>query len=300
MTAIRSALAPADEAARIAAFAGAFTLEATRPSAADIAALAVLERGTRIYLSAVPNRPAEESVAAAVRVRAAGMDPVPHVAVRNFPSHAAVDDFLARLNGEAAVDKVLVIAGDRAESGPLRSAHDVIATGALQRRGIRTIGIAGYPHGHPAIGDEALTRALADKIAAAEAGGLAVEIVTQFCFEAGPILDFIAKVRSSGFGHPVRIGLAGPTSFTALMRYAARCGVRTSAQAMARRSGLMRQMFAMSTPDDIVRSLAQAAPAAVALHYFSFGGIPAAARWARAVADGRFALDADGGFRAEA
>ncbi len=63
-----------------------FSIEATRPSAADIAALAVLERGTRVYLSAVPNRPTEESIAAAIQARAAGLEPVPHVAVRNFAS----------------------------------------------------------------------------------------------------------------------------------------------------------------------------------------------------------------------
>ena len=67
-------------------------------------ALSVLKRGTRVYLSAVPNRPAEESLDAAIRVRAAGFEPVPHVAVRNFASVGEFDDFLARLNGEAAVD----------------------------------------------------------------------------------------------------------------------------------------------------------------------------------------------------
>ena len=41
---------------------------------ADIAALAVLPRGTQVYLSAVPGRPAEEAVDAAVRLRAAGRD----------------------------------------------------------------------------------------------------------------------------------------------------------------------------------------------------------------------------------
>ena len=40
------------------------------------------------------------------------------------------------------------------------------------------------------------------------------------------------------------------------MRYASRCGVRASAQALAQRAGLMRQMFAMATPDDLVRTLA--------------------------------------------
>jgi methylenetetrahydrofolate reductase (NADPH) len=286
-------------AARIAAFMAGFSIEATRPSAADIAALAVLKRGTRLYLSAVPNRPAEESLAAAIQVRAAGLEPVPHVAVRNFASEQALDEFLARLNGEAGVDNVLVIAGDRGEYGPFRRALDAIDNGVLRRRGIRGIGIAGYPQGHPRIGDDELNRALTEKIAAAEATGLAVEIVTQFCFDARAILDFVTRLRGFGFDHRVRVGLVGPTSLTSLMRYASRCGVRASAQGLARRSGLMRQMFALTTPDDLIRTLTEAAPAGIVPHFFSFGGVPATGRWARAAADGRITLDAGDGFRVE-
>jgi len=145
---------------RIAAAMDGFSVEATRPSAADIAALAAeLPRRARVYLSAVPNRPADELMAAAIAVRAAGFEPVPHVAVRNFASAGALDDFLARLNGEAEVQRVLVIAGDRAEHGPFRSAREAIDSGVLRRRGIRTIGIAGYPEGHPRIGIDELDRA---------------------------------------------------------------------------------------------------------------------------------------------
>jgi methylenetetrahydrofolate reductase (NADPH) len=284
---------------RIVALMAGFSLEATRPSDADIAALGTLPRGTRIYLSALPNRPPHEAVSNAIKVRTAGLEPVPHLPVRNFETAAALDDLLARLNGEAAVDSVLVIAGDRAECGPFRRALDAIDSGVLRRRGMRSIGIAGYPQGHPRIGDDELKRALAEKIAAAEATGLAVEIVTQFCFDAPAILDFIARVRAFGFEHRLRIGLVGPTNFTSLMRYAARCGVRTSTQALARRSGLMRQMFAMATPDDLIRALAEAAPAGIVPHFFSFGGIAATGRWTRAVADGHVTLEAGGGFRVE-
>ncbi|MGB7102508.1 MAG: hypothetical protein WBD95_27555 [Xanthobacteraceae bacterium] len=289
----------ADPVARIAAFMAGFSIEATRPSDADVAALSVLKCGTRVFLSAVPNRPVEESLAAAIRVRAAGFEPVPHLAVRNFTSVGAFDDLLARLNGEAAVDSVLVIAGDRAECGPFRRAFDAIDNGALRRRGIRTIGIAGYPEGHPRIGDEELNRAMAEKTAAAEATGLAVEIVTQFSFDARAIINFIARLRAFGFEHRLRVGLAGPTSLTSLMRYASRCGVRASAQGLTSRAGLMRQMFAMTTPDDIIRALTEATPANVVPHFFSFGGIPATSRWARAVANGHVTLDSHGGFRVE-
>ena len=285
-----------DAAQRIAALLRGSSLEATRPSGADIAALGALPRGTRIYLSAVPGRAAEEIITAAIALRAAGFEPVPHVAVRNFASAEALDDFLARLNGEAGVRRALVIAGDRDACGPFRSAADAIDSGLFRRRGLRALGIAGYPQGHPRIGDDELFLALAAKIAAAEATGLAVEIVTQFCFDASAMLGYVARLRAYGFEQPIRIGLAGPTGIGTLIRYASRCGVRASAQALARRTGLFRQMFTLTTPDDLIRALADAAPQNVSAHFFSFGGLPATARWVTAAAAGRIALEGETGF----
>jgi methylenetetrahydrofolate reductase (NADPH) len=283
-------------AARIAGVMAGFSLEATRPSDADIAALSVLPRNTAIYISAVPGHPAEQSIDAAKRLRAAGMEPVPHVAVRNFATADALDDFVARLNGEAGVTQALVIAGDRSDYGAFRSATDAIDSGVFRRR-FRTIGVAGYPDGHPRISGDELFRALTDKITAAEATGLNVEIVTQFCFSAPAILDYVARLRAFGFEQRLRIGLAGPTSLAALLRYASRCGVRASAQGLAGRTGLLRQAFALAVPDDLVRSLAEAELANVHAHFFSFGGLPAGARWAQAVAEGRIDLEGVTGFK---
>ncbi|MFL4980236.1 MAG: hypothetical protein ACJ8FV_17345, partial [Xanthobacteraceae bacterium] len=99
--------------------------------------------------------------------------------------------------------------------------------------------------------------------------------------------------------NPIRIGLAGPTNIATLLRYARRCGVRASAQGLARQSGLARQIFGMSAPDMIVRALAEARGQLgdVTLHFFSFGGIVTTARWARAVRAGRIMPDATGGFQ---
>ncbi len=158
-----------DPLAAIAALMRGYSLEATRPSDDEIAALAAIApAGTHVYLSAVPGRPPLEAIDAAARLRRRGFEPVPHLAVRNFESEQALDDFLARAAGEAGVQRVLVIAGDRDHPlGPLRGALEVIDGGALGRHGITGIGIAGYPDGHPRIAEGDLDRALADKIAAA-------------------------------------------------------------------------------------------------------------------------------------
>ena len=125
----------ADPAGAIVDFARDFSLEATRPSADEIAALAAAARpGTRVYVSAVSTRPAQDAIEAVVRLRAAGFEPVPHLAVRNFATTRDLDDFLDQVTGEAGVRRVLVIAGDRDQpSGDFRSSIEVIDSGALQR-----------------------------------------------------------------------------------------------------------------------------------------------------------------------
>jgi len=142
-----------------------------------------------------------------------------------------------------------------------------------------------------------------DKIAAAEATGIKVHIVTQFCFDATAILHWIRRLRDFGLEHPVRVGLAGPTSLPALLRFARRCGVRASIEGLARQSGLARQLFAMTAPDALVQALAQARSdhrlGVVKPHFFAFGGLAATARWAAAVGERRITLAAGPGFRVE-
>lgn len=292
-----------DEVHAIRAFMHGYSIEATRPSANDVAALAgILPAGTSVYVSAVPTQRGAEAIEHAARLRRAGFEPVPHIAVRAFASGADVDRFLARLTAEAGVRQVLVIAGDRdLPAGSLHRALDVIDSGLLQRHGIREIGIAGYPEGHPRIPGHELDRALADKIATAEATGLRVHVVTQFCFDADAIIGWIRRLRDFGYDVPVQIGLAGPTSLPTLMRYAARCGVSASVQGLARHAGLMRQLFAMSAPDDLVRALAAEREQLgdVRPHFFSFGGLVRTARWASAVELGHIALEGGQGFRVE-
>jgi methylenetetrahydrofolate reductase (NADPH) len=295
----------ADPIAAIADFVRGFSLEATRPSADDVADLAdTAPKGTHVYVSAVSTHPARESIEAAIELRKAGFEPVPHLAVRNFATADELDGFLARMSGEAGVQRLLVIAGDRDEpAGDFHSSVEVIDSGALQRHGIVEIGIAGYPDGHPRIPQLDLDRALADKVRAAETTGVAVHIVTQFCFDGAAVVRWLLRLRDFGIEHPVRVGLAGPSNFSTLLRYAKRCGVRASAQGLARQAGLVRQLFAMSAPDALVRALAQARAerhlGEIAPHFFSFGGLARTARWAEAVAQGRIALEGGEGFRVE-
>jgi methylenetetrahydrofolate reductase (NADPH) len=292
-----------NEAARIADLVRLASFEATRPSDADIDALATAAaRATPVYVGAAPTLPLNEQIATARRLAARGFEPVPHIAARNFAGTVELDCHLARLVEEAGVRRLLVIGGDRdAPAGHFHHAIEVIESGMPQSRGIREIGIAAYPEGHPRVAQAAIDRALAAKIEAAAATGLGIHIVTQFAFSPAPVLAFVARLRDMGIELPVRVGIAGPASLATLMRFAAICGVAASARALARNAGLGKHLFGSNAPDAIVRSLAAARETLgdVAPHFFTFGGLGATARWAAAVAAGRVGLDRDGGFRAE-
>jgi methylenetetrahydrofolate reductase (NADPH) len=279
-----------------------FSMEITRPSDAELAELkSVLPARSPVYVPAIPNSPLSELIAAATRLRAQGFEPVPHLAARRIESRAALEDLLSRLSRWANMRRALVIGGDcDPPTGPFNSALELIDSGLLQRHGIAEIGIAGYPEGHPKLSPETLDRALAAKIEAAEQTGLAVTIVTQFCFDAPAIVNWIKRLRAHGFEHPVSVGMAGPANFSALMRYARLCGVRASAHGLACQPGLVKHLLGVSTPDRIVRPLAECcgegALGRVSAHFFSFGGAAATARWATAAAAGRIVLDRAGGF----
>jgi len=293
-------------AAPVRAFMRRCSMEATRPNDADAKVLrGLLPAGTEIFLTAVPKRDRGEVVAAARAIRAAGLEPVPHLAVRSYLDAAAAKEHLARLRGEADIRSVLVIGGDLAQpAGDLSAAWQLIDSGVLRQAGIERVGIAGYPDGHPLMSDEELESTLVTKIAAAQSAGHEVEIVTQFCFEAAAIIRWVEWLRQRGVNLPVRIGLAGPTSLTTWLTYARRCGVRASAEGLARRSGLARHVFNSVAPDPLIRALADAAITErlgdISPHLFSFGGIGATARWAAGAMRGPITLGAAGGFHVEA
>ena len=290
---------------RIAAFLSGFSLEATKLGAADIAVLqSATAAQTPVYLTSVPGHPVASIVEPARRLRAASFEPVPHLAVRSVASAAVLGDLLSDLVARAGVRRVLVIAGDRDRpAGPFASALDLIESGLLQRCGVNEIGIAGYPDGHPRISAISLQKALTEKIEAAEQTGLKAHIVTQFCFDAAALVGWIVQLRNLGIENPVRIGIAGPTNLSTLIRYAQRCGVRASVLGLTRQAGLLKQLVGTSAPDGLIRPLAEAAADGrlghVMAHFYSFGGVAATARWAAATQAGHIVLNRADGFRVE-
>ncbi|HEX9071125.1 MAG TPA: methylenetetrahydrofolate reductase [Pseudolabrys sp.] len=270
-----------------AGFARCFSLEATRPSSVEIAKLAdILPRGTPLYLTAVPKQDIRELVMAAATLRKAGLEPVAHIAARRLAGTALLQELLTRFHGEADMRRLLLIGGDVDTPGVFADALAVIQKGRLREAGIEEIGIGAYPEGHPRIPAGRLEAALDEKIAAATAHGLRVYIVSQFSFSPERILTWLKQLRACGIDKPVKVGMAGPTSMPALLRYAKRCGVAASLRGLV--SGVASGLVGHVGPGPIIETLsATNGLGDVAPHYFSFGGTLETARYACEAAAGR-------------
>ncbi len=271
---------------------GDISLEAVMPTEAELHdAASALPTGTPIYLTDLPNRSDEKLLQVARGAFMRGLRPVPHVAARNVVSEQQLGALLARLVSSAGVSRIMLIGGDRAQSaGPFEHALHVLESGVIEASGIREVSLAAYPEGHPSISEDVLRVALRDKLEAAERAGLTADIVTQFVFDAWPVATWLRALRAIGVRNRVRIGMAGPASIPALLKFAQRCGVRASANGFARHATSIGKLLTRATPAEVVNDLAEAAAAEdlgpIASHFYSFGGLAEASKWLRDAKNG--------------
>lgn len=250
-----------------------------------------LSPGTEVSLTWIPSAKPTDLVIAATRLRRAGLLPVPHIGARHLESSGQLEQLAVRLAGEAGVDRILLIGGDRAKpAGPYDSSLAVMQAEVFQKMGITRMAIAGFPEGNPNIPEPALDEALRAKVNFARSAGLQLSIVTQFCFTAQPIVAWLRRIRAQGIDSPVRVGLAGPASVATLVRYAVRCGIGNSLHVLTEHP-FFAKLLTEKGPEPIIRDIAAQAgagkngslPLGIAgLHFFVFGGFGKTVDWINA------------------
>jgi methylenetetrahydrofolate reductase (NADH) len=242
--------------------------------------------GTEVTITFLPGDNCRRHVDAASALRRVGLSPVPHIAAREMPSREALDDFLARLRGEADVSRVLLIAGDVATvRGPYKSSRDVGASGSLERHGITRVSVAGHPEGHPYLDEAGMFGVLEAWRDWGRELDIRIDIVTQFCFESAPILKWLGGLAARDITLPVIVGLAGPATPATLTKFALRCGIGNSMRALRSQIGRYGRLLMDTAPDEVMRGLQLAPPAGTdsitGFHLFPFGGLRKAANWLR-------------------
>jgi len=264
-----------------------FSLEMTAKDAAKLEEAAhVIPQGTRISVTFLPNEEFPQRISTAKRVKELGFVPVPHFSARRLKSEQEFEWFLGELATQVGIQDCFVIAGDPPQpEGPYEDALAIIKSGLLGKYGIKHVGISGYPEGHPDISGPKLRQAMIDKKAVLTDLGLDYSVMTQFGFDADPVLDWLKQVRADGIDKPVYIGVAGPAKVKTLLGYAARCGVGTSAKVMLKYGLSLTKLLGAQGPDPIINELASrldpAVHGKVFLHFYPFGGLAKTADWIR-------------------
>jgi methylenetetrahydrofolate reductase (NADPH) len=290
-----------DHRQRIVRSMAGFSLETTPKAAAKIPDFrALLRRGQAVYITWLPGADFADTVAVARRLRDEGFNPVPHLSARSIRNTAVFEEYLQWMTGEAGVSQVLLIAGAiTSPPGEVSDTMQLLATGLLDKCGIRKIGVAGHPEGCPDIPDAAIEAALLWKNDFARRTGAEVYLVTQFCFEAEPIIRWDKAIQSAGNRLPIHIGIPGLATIKTLLAHAKACGIGPSMRFLTRHAMNVTQLLTVSAPDRLVCALADyraSDPACgiTGVHIYPLGGLQKTAGWAYAVADGRFAFSADG------
>jgi methylenetetrahydrofolate reductase (NADPH) len=231
-----------------------------------------------VSVTCLPHHGPARTVEASVELAQAGYQVIPHLAARSIASRDELRRYLDLLEG-AGVRELFLVAGDNREpAGPYRWSGQLLEEVA-EFSPTFSAGIAGYPEGHPDLTTLQLLEAMQLK------AGRAASVVTQMCFSAQTVSDYVASLRRQGITLPVWIGVPGPIASAKLLAMGARLGVGRSLK-LARRTGLARALrpgASFNSPALIRNILAAVAgdPGIAGVHIYTFndlGRLPALLR----------------------
>lgn len=253
-----------------------------------VAIAAMLPAGTRVFVNHLPRHGLPQTLQALLALREAGLDPVPHIAARRVQSRIELATFMQQAVTEAGVSKVLLIGGDDPQPvGPYPDAVALLREGILADRGLREIGMAGYPEGHARIARGLLEHALTAKLEIVAKQKLGAFIVTQFSFAPARVVEYCAELARSVPDVPVYVGMAGPTDMVTLLRFAQRCGVSASLRALTDQGLGAVKLFTHTDPAEQLAAVAHYCVRhptcnVFGAHLFSFGAAARSAQWMNA------------------
>jgi methylenetetrahydrofolate reductase (NADPH) len=234
---------------------------------------AQLPEPVHLTITTSPKHGLDHTVETATRVRALGHEVTVHLTARMVRDRDHLDELLATM-ADAGVDDAFVIGGDASPpQGPYSSAGDLLPLIHEHPRRPKTLGIGGYPEGHPLIDSSELNAALYAK------APLADYITTQLCFDPKVVLAWIAQTRDEGIDLPVIVGLPGMVDRAKLLEISMRVGVGPSLSFLRKQRGLLNLLrLSASSADSLYDALAPHGEIA-GFHYFTFNRLLETWRW---------------------
>jgi methylenetetrahydrofolate reductase (NADPH) len=257
----------------------------------------LLPQGSAVYISHVPSATLSQVVKTALAAQAAGFNATPHIVARRITYPETLRTALAELTAHG-IEAALLVAGDTAHAaGEFETTLDVLASGLIEKSGIKRLGVAGYPEGQKGLAQSLLWNALKAKQAFADRTGLGMFIVTQFGFNGNALRDWEPELSRNEVRLPILAGIAGPAPLSKLIKFAMRCGIGASLRTVMRNLSAVSGIAELATtPEQHVMRLMQlpSSTRVVAPHFFCFGGVLETARWINRIVSGQFVMDPEG------
>lgn len=250
---------------------------------------AILPAGTLVYVAHIEGTPIRDMVRTARRIRSEGFSVMPHFPARVIPDRPTLKDWISRYQDEAGVDSALLLAGGvSAPIGDFRDSMQLLETGLFGAAGFSRLHVAGHPEGNRDIESDGSSdqadAALLWKQRFSESSDAAMAIVTQFCFDAEPVVRWSRRIQEMGVSLPVHVGVAGPARLQTLIRFALSCGVGNSLRILQRRARDVTRLMKPFEPDSFLKGIdrlqaTEPAGNIVGVHFFPLGGIATCSRW---------------------
>lgn len=247
---------------------------------------AILPPGRRVFVAHIDGTDFAQMQATVARLAREGFQPVPHIPARIVPDRATLARWVAAYRDAGADQALLLGGGLAAPRGDFRDSMQLLETGLFGD--FSRLFIAGHPEGNrdidPDGGEAEVMRALRWKADFAARSGAAMEIVTQFCFEADPAIAWAERLSAAGIDMPIRIGIAGPARLQTMLKFAIMCGVGPSLRVLQRRARDVTKLVSPYEPTEFATAMARHsvekpdAPVHAA-HFFPLGGITATTDW---------------------
>lgn len=232
---------------------------------------AAVPLGTTLTVTCLPHHGIGRTMRVAAQLAALGYTVVPHLAARALQQRSQLAGILRDCDA-AGIREVFAIGGDSARAaGPYGGAMELMEDIAQYSGGGISIGVAGYPEGHPSVAGLDLLDALLEK------QHLARHLVTQMCFSAPKIVDYVGLLRREGVELPVWAGVAGAVPRTKLVALGTKIGVGPSLKFLSRKGPLARRLLSGERyePATLISELSGHPDRVAGIHFYTFNQLNA-------------------------
>lgn len=245
--------------------------------------LTALKPGAYVAVTCSPSKGVGETLQMTARLAKRGFRVIPHIAAKMVRDRAHLAEILAWLD-DLPVESIFVPGGDAVRPvGEFHTAFELLRAIADFDHRFTEVGVAAHPEGHPNVDDDVLINELKKK------QPLATYLVTQMCFDADLLGNWLRMIRKNGIELPAWIGIPGVSDRTSLLKTSLRIGVGDSLRYLRRKGAATRRLMQNGayTPDDLLSGmlplLADPRLKIDGFHIYCFNQVEKTEQWRAAV-----------------